>query len=95
MFESTNIELGPQMTIPEIISDIERVEVIARGRSVRDRHILAELYGEHRRGQWRKMKGFTNVRLPDGAVFRAEVHWYEADGIGRRRMKTKRLLYPV
>lgn len=83
------------MVDPEIIGDIERVETIARGTSVRDRRRLAELYGEHRRNQWRKMKGLALVRLPDGEVMRAEVHWYEADGIGRRDMKVKNLLYDV
>ena len=79
----------------EIIGDIERVETIARGTSLRDRRRLAELYGEHRRNQWRKMKGFAIVKLPDGEVMRAEVHWYEADGIGRREMKVKNLLYDL
>ena len=83
------------MRNPEIIGDIERVETIARGPSVRDRQRLAELYGEHRRGHWRKMKGLTDAVLPDGTVMRVEVHWYEADGIGRRDMKIKNLLYEI
>lgn len=83
------------MTYPDIISDIEHVETIARGRAVRDRHRLAELYGEHRRCQWRKMKGVASIRLPDGAIMRAEVHWYEANGIGRREFKVKNLLYQL
>ena len=53
------------MDYPDIISDIDRVETIASGPSVRDRRRLAEQYGEHRRGQWRKMKGFAYVRLPN------------------------------
>ena len=83
------------MTYPEIISAPERVESIAEGRSVRDRHRLAEQYGEHRRGQWRKMKGLANVKLPDDTVWRAEVHWYEANGIGRKEFKVKHMLYQV
>ncbi len=83
------------MTYPDIIGDIERVETIVRGLSVRDRRRLAEQYGEHRRGHWRKMKGLAHVRLPDGAIMRAEVHWYEAHGIGRREIKVKRLLYQL
>ena len=83
------------MVDPEIIGDIERVETIARGYSLRDRGRLAELYGAHRRNQWRKMKGLAVVRLPDGEIMRAEVHWYEADGIGRKEMKVKNLLYEV
>lgn len=83
------------MNYPEIISTPERVETIARGVSVRERGHLAEKYGEHRRRQWRKMKGFANVKLPDDTIWRAEIHWYEAHGIGRRDFKVKNLLYPV
>ena len=83
------------MAYPDVIGEIERIETIARGLSVRDRRRLAEEYGEHRRRQWRKMKGLALVRLPDGTVMRAEVHWYEASGIGRREPKVKRLLYEV
>ena len=83
------------MTYPDIVGEIERIETIARGTSVRDRRRLAEHYGEHRRGQWRKMKGLALVRLPEGTIMRAEVHWYEASGIGRREVKVKRLLYEV
>ena len=90
-----SVTLRPDMTYSDIIGDIEQVETIARGRSIRERHRLAEQYGEHRRGQWRKMKGFALVRLPDDTIMRAEVHWYEANGIGRREFKVKRLLYPV
>ena len=83
------------MSFPEIIGEIERIETIARGTSLRDRRRLAEQYGEHRRGQWRKMKGLARVRMPDGTIVRAEVHWYEASGMGRRELKVKRLLYVV
>ena len=83
------------MNYPEIIGEIELIETIARGASVRERRRLAEQYGEHRRRRWRKMKGFALIRLPDGIVVRAEVHWYEASGIGRRELKVKRLLYEV
>jgi len=40
----------------------------------------------------RKRKGVVLVRLPDGFVAEAEVHWYEATGVGRREVKVKRLL---
>ena len=83
------------MAYPDVIGEIERIETIARGLTVRDRRRLAEEYGEHRRRQWRKMKGLALVRLPDGNIVRAEVHWYEASGIGRRELKVKRLLYEV
>ena len=83
------------MTYPDIISDIERVETIARGNSIRERHRLSEMYGEHGRHQWRKRKGLATVRMPDDIVVRAEVHWYEANGIGRKEFKVKRILYEV
>jgi hypothetical protein len=37
-------------------------------------------------------KVFARVRLEDGSVVEAEVHWYEATGLGRREMKIKRIL---
>ena len=73
----------------EIVSPLRAPETIAAGPSVRDRARLRRLYG---RGRWRKRKGIATVRLPDGVVCEAEVHWYEASGIGRREVKIKRLL---
>jgi hypothetical protein len=73
----------------ELLSTITEIETIAVGRSIRDLTRLRKNYG---RGRWRKMKGVAQVRLPDGVVFRAEVHWYEAHGIGRKEIKVKRLL---
>jgi hypothetical protein len=73
----------------EIIGPLRNAETIAAGPSVRDRARLRRLYG---RGRWRKRKGIARVRLPDGVVCEAEVHWYEATGIGRREVKVKRLL---
>ena len=72
-----------------IIGDIVDVEFIAAGRSVRERARLSKLRGGKR---WRKLKGIAMVELPDGSTARAEVHWYEAHGIGRREMTIKRLL---
>ena len=83
------------MTYFEIIGEIERVETITRGVSIREHNRLAEQYGEHRRRQWRKLKGLAVVKLPDGISMGAEIHWYEAHGIGRRELKLKRLLYPI
>ena len=83
------------MNYPEIVSAPERVETIARGPSIRDRRHLAEKYGEHRRRQWRKKKGFANVKLPDDTIWRAEIHWYEAHGIGQVDFKVKGLLFQV
>jgi len=73
----------------ELISAVREVELIARGVSVRMRAELRARFGP---GQWRKLKGTATVRLRDGSTLRAEVHWYEAHGIGRRRMKIKRFL---
>jgi len=70
-------------------SQITDVHVIATGRAVRARARLRKAYGAGRR---RKLKGTALVELPDGSVARAEIHWYEAHGIGRRDMKVKRLL---
>jgi hypothetical protein len=70
----------------EFLSEFEQIEVIAINRSVRDLRRLNRRYG---RGRWRKMKGFARVRLPDGSIIRAEIHWYEAHGIGKREIKIK------
>jgi hypothetical protein len=72
-----------------IVDEIHGVEPIAAGRGVRERLRLRKLYGGKR---WRKLKGIATVELPDGSTALAEVHWYEAHGIGRREMKIKRLL---
>lgn len=73
----------------EILGDIEQIETIAKGSGVRDRAKLWKTYGH---GRWLKRKGVARVRLADRTVRLAEVHWYEASGIGRRRFKIKRLL---
>lgn len=38
------------------------------------------------------MKGVAVVELPDGVKALAEIHWYEAHGVGRVDFKVKRLL---
>jgi hypothetical protein len=73
----------------EIIGEIEKVETIAVGKSIRDIARLRKQYGP---GKWRKVKGVATVRLIDGRIKKAEVHWYEAHGIGKRKMKVKRYL---
>ena len=73
----------------ELIGDITHVETFAVGSSIREIARLRKLYG---RGRWRKRKGLARVRLADGTECRAEVHWYEATGIGRRELKIKRLV---
>ena len=73
----------------ELVSEITDVATIASGRAIRD---LARLRRQHGTGRWRKLKGVAAVRLSNGRVRRAEVHWYEAHGIGRVKMKIKRFL---
>ncbi len=75
----------------EIVGAIESIEVIAVGRRIRNLGGLRKQYGK---GRWRKVKGVANVRLPDGSIRLAELHWYEAHGIGRRRIKVKHFLDP-
>ena len=70
----------------EIIGKITDIETIATGRSIRDLTRLRKRYG---RGRWRKMKGVATVRLEDDTIHTAELHWYEAHGIGRREFKVK------
>ena len=73
----------------EVLGDIENIERIATGVSIREIRRLRRQYGP---GRWRKLKGVANVRLRDGRMKRAEVHWYEAHGIGKKKMKIKRYL---
>ena len=73
----------------EIIGEIEDIETIARGLSVRERARLTAQFG---RGRWRKVKGKARVRLRIGFLCRVELHWDEAHGVGRRKFKIKRFL---
>ena len=73
----------------ELIGEIDEIKTIAAGRAIRD---LGRLRKRHGPGRWRKLKGTASVRLGTGRTRRAEVHWYEAHGVGRVRMKIKRFL---
>ena len=73
----------------KIISDITYIEVIAIGKSIRDLPRLRKTYGD---GRWRKMKGIATIQLSNGSVHKAEIHWYEAQGIGQKEFKRKRYL---
>jgi len=73
----------------EITGTIEDIEIIAVGGNIRDIRRLQEQYSS---GRWRKLKGAATVTLWNGHVRRAEIHWYEAHGIGKRKMKIKRFL---
>jgi hypothetical protein len=73
----------------EIIGDITAIEPIATGSGIQILPFLRKRYG---RGRWRKLKGKALVRLADGTVRRAELPWFEAHGIGKRKMRIKRFL---
>lgn len=73
----------------EIIGELSAVETIATGSGIRELARLRKFYGK---GRWRKRKGIARVRLSDGEIVVAEVHWYEASGIGKREFKIKRLM---
>ena len=73
----------------EIIGEITNVETIAVGPGIRMLSVLRKRYGK---GRWRKLKGVATVRMLDGSIRLAEVHWFEAHGIGKRKMRIKRLL---
>ncbi|CUQ65415.1 conserved protein of unknown function [Candidatus Nitrospira inopinata] len=73
----------------EIIGEIEDIETIAVGGRIRDIIRLRQAFGP---GRWRKLKDRARVRLANGMIRLAEVHWYEAHGIGRKKMKIKRFL---
>lgn len=73
----------------EIIGKIENIEIIAVGGNIRDIMRLRKVYGV---GRWRKLKGVATVKLENGHTRIVELHWYEAHGIGKRKMKIKRFL---
>jgi hypothetical protein len=83
------IEKKARMIGFEILSDISDIETIAAGRGVYIRRYLERTYG---RGRWRKMKGIATVQLADGTICKAEIHWFEAHGIGRKDFKIKRVI---
>jgi hypothetical protein len=73
----------------DIIDEITEIETIANGSGIRELNRLRKVYGT---GNWRKMKGITRIRLPSGRIRLAEVHWYEAHGIGKKEVKRKKYL---
>ena len=72
----------------EVIGKIEQIEIIAIGGKIRDIMRLRKQYGH---GRWRKLKGIANIKLQNGNLVKAEVHWYEAHGIGKKKMKIKHM----
>lgn len=73
----------------ELLGEIENIETIAVGGRIRD---IMRLHRQFGPGRWRKLKGVARVRLASGNIRTAEVHWYEAHGVGRKKMKIKRFL---
>ena len=73
----------------EILGDISSIDTCASGRGIREGARLRRIYGP---GRWRKRKGIARIRLADGSIHLAELHWYEAAGIGRKEFKIKHLL---
>ena len=73
----------------KILGDIRDIETIAAGRGVYIRRYLERMYGK---GRWQKMKGIATVQLEDGTTCEAEIHWFEAHGIGRKDFKIKRVI---
>ncbi len=73
----------------EIIDEIVNVETIAQGNGIRDLPLLRK---QHGLGNWRKKKGIAQLKLPDDSMAMAEVHWYEAHGIGKVKLKIKEWL---
>lgn len=72
-----------------VLSDITGIETIASGTGIRE---ITRLRKRHGRGRWRKRKGIAEIQLESGEIVKAELHWYEATGIGRRELKIKRIL---
>lgn len=73
----------------ELIGELTDIEIIAVNLSIRELQRLKNQFGGRR---WRKLKGIGLVQFPNGEVRRAELHWYEAHGVGRRKIKVKRVL---
>ena len=73
----------------EIIGEVTNIEIVAVGSAIRD---IARLQKQYGKGRWRKLKGIATIRLASGRIRRAEIHWYEAHGIGRKEIKRKRYL---
>jgi hypothetical protein len=71
----------------EVIAPLKDIEIVATGRGIRE---LANLRKQFGRGNWRKKKATTTIRFANGIIATAEVHWYEAHGIGKRKMKIKK-----
>lgn len=72
-----------------ILGEIHSIEIIAKDNAIRERSRLQKIYGQ---GRWRKVKGIARIKLPDDFITNAEIHWYEAHGIGKKELKIKQYL---
>jgi hypothetical protein len=72
-----------------VLGKISQIESIAAGRGIRERRRLRKLYGGQR---WKKLKGAATIQMMDGTICLAELHWYQAHGVGSREIKIKRIL---
>ena len=75
--------------VRRVVGRVTVIENIAVGAKIRDARRLRKLYG---RGRWREVKALATVELADGRIRQAEIHYYEAHGIGRKDVKVKRFL---
>jgi hypothetical protein len=73
----------------KILGNISDIETVATGRSIREIRRLRKHYGGRR---WRKLKGLARIELADGTICLAELHWYDAHGVGAKEFKIKRIL---
>jgi len=73
----------------KLLSEIGKIEVIAVESSIRELPRLIKIYGT---GRWRKLKGVAKIKLADGFITNAELHWYKAHGKGKKEIKIKRYL---
>jgi hypothetical protein len=73
----------------EILGEVYDIETFASGAAIRELARLRRTYGK---GRWRKRKGIARIRLADGTICLAELHWYECTAIGRKEFKIKHLL---
>ena len=72
-----------------VVGEISQIETIAAGGGIRELRRLQRSYGK---GRWRKRRGVALVQLRGGRIRKAELHWYEAHGVGRKEIKRKRYL---
>jgi len=71
----------------KILGEIHDIETISAGRGIREIRRLNRVYGKT---MWRKLKGIGKIKLLDGTIRFAELHWYEGHGKGKKEIKIKR-----